>query len=237
MCMKLPQSFICFLLHHKSGWSDLISGLISFNILYVSVDLCWLCILLYWNQYNKISTEILKFTSTGFKSVYKVQLLCFKYCQTILESIDLLTLSRKRKRKGKGRASMDISVSGFPGLIFPGLKINKPTADDIYCMTACRSLQSRPGPNHLSLPTLIRFCSILFLNAKGISFHSPFAIFLLLFFALNPSFGRPRGWVNVIDFQRVCHLGRPFRNDFVTETQRRVEPSFSRLFHCSLNSC
>lgn len=35
---------------------------------------------------------------------------------------------------------------------------------------------------------------------------------------------------------RVCHLGLPFRSGFVTEAQRRVEPSFSRLFYCSLNS-
>ena len=132
---------------------------------------------------------------------------------------------------------MDISVPDFPGLIFPGLKINSATADEICRMSARRSLQNRPELRHFSAPALIHFCSIRFINAKGISFHSPFAILLLSFCALNPAFGRPRGWVNVIDFWSVCHPGRPFRSCFVTAAQRRVEPSFSRLFHCSLNSC
>lgn len=73
---------------------------------------------------------------------------------------------------------MDISVPDFPGLIFPGLKINRATADEICRMSARRSLQSRPGPRHFFAPAVIHFCSILFSNAKGISFHSPFAILL-----------------------------------------------------------
>ena len=36
---------------------------------------------------------------------------------------------------------MDISVPDFPGLIFPGLKINRATADEIWRMSARQSLQ------------------------------------------------------------------------------------------------
>lgn len=83
-------------------------------------------------------------------------------------------------------------------------------------------------------PARIHFCSILFSNAKGIlllflsSFFSSLFISFFFFLAVNPAFlDGPGAWVNVIDFYRVCHPGRPFRSGFVTEAQRRVEPSFS----------
>lgn len=43
-------------------------------------------------------------------------------------------------------------------------------------------------------PPLIHSCSILFLNAKGISFHSPFCHFSFFFFCLSKSsFWKARG--------------------------------------------
>ena len=74
---------------------------------------------------------------------------------------------------------------------------------------------------------------------RGFHFILLFAILPLFFlFRSKSSFWKAQGLSKCDRFLESVSSRPPlFRSWFVTEAQRRVEPSFSRLFHCSLNSC
>lgn len=113
------------------------------------------------------------------------------------ESIGLLTLPGRRQRQGRDTDNQPKHprISLRPTslvLYFQGLKINRATADEIYCMSACRSLQSRHGPRHFSSPTrIVPFC---FQMQRGFHFIlSLFFAVLFIYFCSKSSFWKAQG--------------------------------------------